>query len=44
MPLFDLPPKETPRTLFGRETELATLTRLVHEGRWSVILGPRMVG
>ena len=44
MPLFDVSPKETPETLFGREKELADLVRLVDAGRWVVVLGPRMVG
>jgi AAA+ ATPase superfamily predicted ATPase len=44
MPLFDLNPKESPNALFGREEELAKLTRLVDEGRWTAVLGPRMVG
>ncbi len=44
MALFSLSPKDTPRTLFGRDEELVRLVRLVHEGRWTVILGPRMVG
>ncbi len=44
MPLFDLTPKDSRRTLFGRDAELETLVRLIREGRWSVILGPRMVG
>jgi uncharacterized protein len=42
--LFDLAPKETPSTLFGRESELAALCRLVRAHRWAVVLGPRMVG
>jgi AAA+ ATPase superfamily predicted ATPase len=44
MSLFDLNPKETPDALFGREGELKKLTRLVDEGRWTAVLGPRMVG
>jgi uncharacterized protein len=44
MPLFDLSPKESPATLFGREAELEQLARLVNAGRWAVVLGPRMVG
>ncbi|HZY91401.1 MAG TPA: ATP-binding protein [Thermoplasmata archaeon] len=44
MPLFDLTPKDTPKTLFGRERELDELVRLVDAGRWVVLLGPRMVG
>ncbi|MFZ3355625.1 MAG: ATP-binding protein [Thermoplasmata archaeon] len=44
MALFDLGPKDRPEALFGRETELEQLTRLVDAGRWTAILGPRMVG
>jgi uncharacterized protein len=44
MLLFDLAPKESPEALFGRGRELSELARLVRAGRWSVILGPRMVG
>jgi AAA+ ATPase superfamily predicted ATPase len=44
MPLFDLHPKESPATLFGREEELAKLSRLINAGRWTAVLGPRMVG
>lgn len=44
MPLFDLTPKDTPKDLFGRETEFAQLTRLISSGRWVAVLGPRMVG
>ena len=44
MALFDLPPKDSAGALFGRDAELATMIRLIKEGRWSVILGPRMVG
>ena len=44
MSLFDLTPKDDRRSLFGRDTDLRDLARLIDEGRWSVILGPRMVG
>ncbi len=44
MPLFDLFPKEDRRAIYGRDAELATLVRLINERRWTVILGPRMVG
>ncbi|MCI4352653.1 MAG: ATP-binding protein [Thermoplasmata archaeon] len=44
MPLFDLAPKETSGALFGRDREVAELTRLVEARRWVVVLGPRMVG
>jgi AAA+ ATPase superfamily predicted ATPase len=44
MPLFDLTPKATARGLYGRGSELAALARLVENGRWAVVLGPRMVG
>jgi AAA+ ATPase superfamily predicted ATPase len=44
MPLFDLHPKESPAALFGRDQELQELVGLVDEGRWVVVLGPRMVG
>jgi uncharacterized protein len=42
--LFDLAPKESPDSLFGRTRELAELSRLVEARRWVVVLGPRMVG
>jgi uncharacterized protein len=41
---FDLAPKESPGTLFGRSREVEELTRLVEARRWAVVLGPRMVG
>src|SRR5215472_1411272 len=44
MTLFDLNPKETPDALFGRDEELDKIARLVNEGRWTAVLGPRMVG
>jgi AAA+ ATPase superfamily predicted ATPase len=44
MPLFDLSPKDTRRALYGRDAELETLVRLIANGRWAVLLGPRMVG
>jgi uncharacterized protein len=44
MSLFDLNPKDTPESLFGRDKDLADLVRLVDAGRWVVVLGPRMVG
>lgn len=44
MPLFDLTPKSSRRTLFARDHEYEDLQRLVLAGRWSVILGPRMSG
>lgn len=44
MSLFDLRPKDRRRALYGRDAELEHLVHLLHEGRWSVILGPRMVG
>lgn len=44
MPLFDINPKDSPESLFGRDKELGDLVRLVNAGRWVVILGPRMVG
>jgi uncharacterized protein len=44
MSLFDLAPKESPGTLFGRDREVRELTRLVQARRWVVVLGPRMVG
>ena len=44
MPLFDLGPKESRRALYGRDAEVESLVRLIRNGRWSVILGPRMVG
>jgi uncharacterized protein len=43
-PLFDLNPKDSRRALYGRDTELETLVRLITHGRWAVLLGPRMVG
>jgi uncharacterized protein len=44
MPLFDLSPKDDSRALYGRDAELELLVHLVEEGRWAVVLGPRMVG
>lgn len=44
MSLFDLAPKESPGSLFGRHAEVAELSRLVSARRWAVVLGPRMVG
>jgi AAA+ ATPase superfamily predicted ATPase len=44
VPLFDLAPKESEAALFGRDGEVAELTRLVEARRWVVVLGPRMVG
>jgi uncharacterized protein len=44
MPLFDLAPKESAQSLFGRDREVAELARLVKARRWAVVLGPRMVG
>jgi len=44
MALFDLAPKESPDALFGRDREVAELTRLIAARRWVVVLGPRMVG
>src|SRR5215471_7717232 len=44
MSLFDLNPKDSPDALFGRAEELDKLARLVNEGRWTAVLGPRMVG
>ena len=44
MALFDLGPKDSPEALFGRQREVAELTRLVRARRWVVVLGPRMVG
>jgi AAA+ ATPase superfamily predicted ATPase len=44
MSLFDLAPKASSGALFGRDSELAELTRYVEARRWVVVLGPRMVG
>jgi len=44
MAYFDLAPKDTPESLFGRRRELDELTRLIRARRWVVVLGPRMVG
>jgi uncharacterized protein len=44
MALFDLAPKESAGSLFGRDLQVAELTRLVEARRWAVVLGPRMVG
>jgi hypothetical protein len=44
MTLFDLAPKESEEALFGRDREVAELTRLIEARRWVVVLGPRMVG
>lgn len=42
--LFDIVPKSSPKTLFGRDEELANLIRLINARRWVTVLGPRMVG
>ena len=42
--LFDPQPKDDPRALYGREKELADLTKHLEEGRWVVLLGPRRIG
>ena len=42
--LFDLRPKERPEELFGRDSELEEVLRLVKLGSWIVVLGPRIVG
>lgn len=44
MSFFELAPKASLRALFGRDAEVAQLVRSVEAGRWTVILGPRMVG
>src|SRR5271169_5063778 len=44
MGLFDLNPKDSARSLFGRDAELEQLVRLVEAGRWVAVLGPRVVG
>lgn len=44
MPIFDLTPKDSWRALYGRDLELENLVHVIREGRWSVVLGPRMVG
>ena len=44
MSLFDLSPKDSRRALFGRDRELGEFVRLMEHGRWTVVLGPRMVG
>jgi uncharacterized protein len=41
---FDLAPKDTPASLFGRSREAEELVRLIRARRWVVVLGPRMVG
>lgn len=42
--LFDPQPKDDPKALYGREKELADLTKHLEEGRWVVLLGPRRIG
>ncbi|MGC8949380.1 MAG: AAA family ATPase [Thermoprotei archaeon] len=42
--LFDLHPKESPEELFGRDTEIKEIIKLVKNGSWISILGPRMIG
>ena len=37
-------PKERPEELFGRDSELKEVLRLVRMGSWVVVLGHRMVG
>lgn len=44
MALFDLAPKGSARAIYGREAEVQTIVRLVGQGRWTVLLRPRMVG
>jgi uncharacterized protein len=44
MPLFSLAPKDDRKGLYGRDREFEQLVRLIRQGRWAVILGPRMVG
>ena len=42
--LFDLHPKERPRSLHGRTGELKTIVEHIENRRWITVLGPRMVG
>jgi len=42
--LFDIPSKQDPKLLFGKESELTYLVKYLNEKRWTVLLGPRQVG
>ncbi len=42
--LFDLHPKETAESLFGRDDKLSTMLTHLSNNRWLSLLGPRMVG
>ncbi len=42
--LFDLHPKEQSGSIYGRDDDLAKITRHLSKRRWITILGPRMVG
>jgi AAA+ ATPase superfamily predicted ATPase len=42
--LFDLSPKLSRESLFGRDSELSSLVKHLKNGRWVVLLGARMVG
>ena len=42
--LFDLHPKETPESLYGRDNDLKDILTHLRNRRWICLLGPRMVG
>ncbi len=42
--LFDLHPKETPESLYGRDTDLSKVIKHIENRRWVAILGSRMIG
>lgn len=42
--LFDLHPKEQPKSLYGRDSDLDKIVNHVKNRRWISVLGPRMVG
>ena len=42
--LFDLHPKENPKSLYARDQDLTNIIQHISNGRWVSILGPRMVG
>jgi uncharacterized protein len=44
MSLFELAPKDSASTLFGRDSEIQRLSGFIRSHRWVVVLGPRMVG
>jgi len=42
--LFDLHPKDRPKSLYGRDDDLSNIINHISNRRWITILGPRMVG